>query len=132
MKRKITGKSKVKATFHGGVNDYEVTQAQTDGVRIEDPGQGRPIIIRQLKYAYHPSLKGRPSVEQLLTVDFRKYLNNILWLDSLELIQEPKVVFQQKEFIIFATCQAKRGAIIPREHIDKLRPLQDTLQNKKV
>lgn len=123
MKRKILNQAKVKMDGF----DYDVTQAQTDGVRIEDPGTGRPIIMRHFEYRYLPN-GPKPTKEQLLTPDYIKHLENVLWADSLEMIMPPKVVFYNKGFKIFATCQAKKGNVIPGHATDQLQPLQTKIQ----
>lgn len=130
MKRKILQQTKVKSDLHGGQNDYEVTQAQTDGVKIEDSGSGKPIILRQFEFHFPPGFKGKPKKEEILTESYIKYLENFLWADALEMIMEPKVVFNEKGFKIFATCQARKGHLIPYDKKDQLRPLQDKIQGK--
>lgn len=123
MKRKVLNQAKVKMDGF----DYDVTQAQTDGVRIEDPGTGKPIIMRSFEYRYPPNgLK--PTKEQLLTPAYIQHLENGLWADGLEMILPPKVVFYKKGFRIFATCQEKKGMFIPREVQDQLIPLQTKIQ----
>lgn len=103
---------------------------ETPETRIEDAGQGRPIILRQYTFAYNPNVKKKPTQEEILTPEYVNYLNSLLWIDNLELIQHPKVAFKKKGFIIFATCQAKKGHRIPYDKIDQLKPIQTKLQEE--
>ena len=50
MERKVINQVKVKIDGF----DTDVVQAQTDTVRIEDPGIGRPIILKHFEYRYPP------------------------------------------------------------------------------
>lgn len=123
MQRKILNQAKIK---HEGF-DYDVTQAQTDSFRLEDPATGQPVIMRHFEYRYPPS-GPKPTKEQLLTTDYIRHLENGLWADALEMIMPPKVVFYEKGFRIFATCQAKKGNLIPWDKKDQLLPLQTKIQ----
>lgn len=109
--------------------DWEGHQMATEGERIEDPGMGRPIIVRSFEFNYPPDIKVKPTKEQILTKDYIRHLEILLWTDEMELIQEPKVAFNKKGFHVFATCQAKKGSMIPRSHSDSLRPLQEKLNS---
>lgn len=134
MKRKILQQTKFTEQNAKGapVKDipWEATQAQTDGTRIEDGGTGRPIILRQFEFQYPPGFSGTLTKENILTREYITYLENFLWADALEMIQEPRVVFEEKGFRVFATCQAKKGNLLPYHVKDGLKPLQDILQNK--
>ena len=103
------------------------TEVETEGVKIEDPGMGRPIILRNFEFRYPLTLKRKPSKDQIFTKDYLKYLNNLLWIDEMELIQEPKIVFYKKGFRIFCTCQAKRGSLLP-SYVEGPKPLEKIIQ----
>ena len=103
-------------------------QIEADKAQLNDPGMGKPILLRQFVYAYAPHQKGKPKESDILTPAYMKHLNNILWIDELELIMEPKVVFKKKGFVVFATCQAKKGSLIHSEHLKNMKPIQATLQ----
>lgn len=107
--------------------DYYASSMEAEGQKIEDPGTGRPIIVRRFQFMYGPQHKGVPTKEQVLTPEYIKYLENFLWADNLEMVMHPRVVYEKGGFSVFATCQAKKGNIIPYEHAEKLRPLQETL-----
>ena len=109
---------------------WEGSEVETEQTRIEDSGTGKPIIMRHFDFRYPPALKGRPTKQQILTNDYKRYLNNMLWVDELELIQEPKVAFNERGFRIFAVCQPRKGSLIPGHAQGMVRPVQDYLQNK--
>lgn len=134
MKRKILNQTKFveKNAKNAPVKDisWEATQAQTDGFRIEDGGYGRPIVLRQFEYQYPPGFIGKPLKEEILTEGYIKYLENGLWADNMEMIMEPKVVFSDTGFKVFATCQAKKGNLVPDYAQGMLKPLQNIIQGK--
>ena len=108
---------------------WNASQVRTPETRIEDSGTGRPIVMRHFDFKFNPALQGRPTKEEILTEEYRKHLNNLLWADELELIQEPRVVFSKEGFRIFAVCQAKKGSIIPY-YANKPLPLQEVLAHE--
>lgn len=134
MKRKILNKTTFveKDAKNAPVKDitWEATQAQTDGEQIADWGSGKPTILRRFEFKFPPGFKGKPKKKDILTEGYIKHLENRLWADELEMVVEPKVAFTEGGFSVFATCQAKRGSLIPRYAQDQLIPLQDKLQRK--
>lgn len=103
---------------------------ETDGYRIDEAGTGKPIILRQFKYARNPAMK-KPTKNEILTPAYITYLENGLWADNMEMVIEPKVVIDKKFITVFATCQAKRGNLIESVHRDQLKPLQDKLRDER-
>lgn len=104
---------------------------ETEKFDIQDPGTGKAIILRQFKFAYAPWQKKKPKKKEILTPDYIKHLENILWADNMEMIQFPKVHFDKKGFTVFAACKAKRGNLIPDYAKDDLaRPLHQRLQDE--
>lgn len=102
---------------------------ETERFDVKDPGTGAPVILRQLRFQYMPWQKTKPKMKDILTADYIKHLENILWADNLEMIQLPKVTFHKKGFRIFLTCKAKRGNIIPYHTAEALdKPLHERLQ----
>jgi hypothetical protein len=104
---------------------------ETEGHRIDEPGTGKPIILRRFQYARNPAIKRKPTKEDVLTPGYIKYLENGLWADNMEMIMEPKVVIDKKHITVFATCQAKKGNLIESAHRDQLKPLQDKLAEER-
>lgn len=107
----------------------DVSQIETEGVKIQDAQQGNAILIRQFKFVYSPTVKKKPTKAQILTKDYIKYLENVLWADNLELITEPRVHIHKSGFIVFAPCKPKRGNIFPYEALQTIdKPLEKRLQ----
>lgn len=104
---------------------------ETEGHRIDEPGTGKPIIMRQYKFMFPPGMKRKPKKDELLTPAFIKHMENQLWGDNLEMVTDPKIVINKKGFIIFATCQAKRGNILSYMDRERLKPLQDKLKDER-
>lgn len=102
---------------------------ETERQKLEDPAEGRPVILRQMRHQYLPWVKKQPKKSEILTKDFIKHLENVLWADKLEMIQFPKVTFTKKGFTVWATCQPKKGNLIPEYAADQLtKPLHERLQ----
>lgn len=101
---------------------------ETERQRIEDPATGKPVVLRQMRFQYTPWQKTKPKKSEILTLAYIKHLENLLWADNLEMIQFPKVTFTKKGFTIWATCQAKKGNIIPYHVEGQLsKPLHERL-----
>ena len=109
---------------------YYGATLETEKQRIEDGGTGRPIILRRFQYKYAPTNHSIPTKAEVITEAYIKFLEKTLWADALEMVLEPRLVYEKGGFSVFATCQAKRGNLIPTEHLDKMRPIQDILQGK--
>lgn len=103
--------------------------SETEQTRLEDPGVGRPIILRKFDFAYKPG-RQKPKKSEILTPGYITFLENILWVDNLELIQDPKVAYNKTGFSVLATCQAKKGHIIPYDKIEQLKPIHTKLQEE--
>lgn len=105
---------------------------ETEKHDIKDPAEGKPVILRQMRFQYAPWQKTKPKVKDILTDEYIKHLENCLWADNLEMIQLPKVTFHKKGFRIFLTCMAKRGNRIPDYARDALaKPLHERLLPEK-
>lgn len=77
---------------------------------LEDKGKGKPIILRKFDYVIQPGIQ-LPSKEEIAEM-YKKFIDTFLWKDSLVRIDNLKVVIEKDKFTIFATCQAKQGAVI--------------------
>lgn len=131
IKRKILKQAKLTSDIHGVASDYDVSKAQTEGFKLEDTVSGKPIILRRIEFVYPPGRLGRPTKDQIFTEAYLKNLNDLLMMDGMELIQEPRIVYNKKGFDIFCTCQVKRGNIIPRDLQDQFnKPIQEKLQDE--
>jgi hypothetical protein len=92
--------------------------------QIEDKGQGKPIFLRQFDFAIKPGVE-LPNKEEIAEA-YKKFIDGFLWKDGLRRIQELKVVIEKDKFKIFATCQAKTGAVI----LEKPLTIQDYASSK--
>lgn len=115
----ITGEAQAieKSAIDSPVTDikWDVKQAEvhSDIAFSDDKGDGRPIILRQFDYVLQPGIQ-KPTAEDILTEGYLKFLEaQLYFVDELDLVQKPKVVINDKGFKIFATCQARKGSIIP-------------------
>ncbi len=88
---------------------------QTDTNLIHDTGKGEPIVIRMFEFKFPPTLKDLPTKEQILTPEYLKHMQTLLWADSLRLVTEPRVVIDKEGCKIFAPCQARTGSSFSEE-----------------
>ena len=94
-------------------------EMETPGSILQDTGKGKPIILRCFDFAIKPGVE-LPSENEILSV-YSKYVDTFLWKDSLTRIQDLKLVIEKDKFKIFATCQAKTGAVL----LEKPLKIQD-------
>lgn len=90
------------------------SENQTEENLMHDPGQGEGIVIRHWEYQRDPS-KEKPTKDQILTPEYIKQLQMLLWADSLKLVMEPRVEVTEDKILIFAPCQARAGATFSEE-----------------
>lgn len=88
---------------------------QTDEKLMHDGGTGEPIVIRLFEFKFLPTLEILPTKEQILTPEYIKHMQTLLWADSLRLVMEPRVVIEKEGCKIFAPCQARAGATFMEE-----------------
>ena len=91
---------------------------------LQDLGKGKPIILRQFDFAIQPGVS-LPSKDEI-SESYRKFIDGFLWKDGLRRIRNLHVVIDKKHFKIFATCQAKTGAVL----LDKPLTIQDYASSK--
>lgn len=77
---------------------------------MHDTGTGEAVTIRLFEFKLNPALKDKPTKEQILTPEYIKHLQALLWGDSLRLVMEPRVEITEDKILIFAPCQARAGA----------------------
>ena len=100
-----------------GVDGYEYgANLHTDGVRIEDPQEGKTVSIRVFEFKMNPDPKVNfPTDNQVLFNAHAKQIATILWGDGLVPLEEvpPRVIIKRKEhkYQIFVPCEAKRGVL---------------------
>lgn len=102
---------------------WEAEQGLVTSDPLRDEGEGKAIIVRSFEFRFPPGMKGLPTKEQILTNEYIKYLEVRLWADEIEMIAEPRVTINNTGFFVFATCQVKKGSILP--YHAKTKRLQD-------
>ncbi len=83
---------------------------QTDENLMHDTGKGEPIVIRHFEFKLNPELKEQPTKEQILTPEYIKHLQTLLWADSLRMVLEPTVKIEKDTMHVAVPCQARTGA----------------------
>jgi len=94
---------------------------KTTETSMHDQGTGKPVVIRLFEFKFPPTLETLPSKEQILTPEYIRQLQTLLWADSLRLVMEPRVVIDKEGCKIFAPCEARAGA----NFIDEPKTLQE-------
>lgn len=89
-------------------------QDQTDDNLMQDTGKGEPIVIRNFEFRLDPT-KNKPTKEQILTPEYIKHLQTLLWADSLRMVMDPTVRIEKESIYIAVACQARSGAVLPEE-----------------
>lgn len=99
---------------------------ETDGVRIEDAGVGRQVLIRVFDFTMNPAMKDFD--KQTIFNNHAKQLSTILWSDGLRPIESepPRVILDKKKcmYQIFVACEGRLG----QTFIDKPRNLSEELK----
>lgn len=98
-----------------GEHKWYAHEDATEAKLMHDQGKGEPIVIRNFEFALNPELKEQPTKEQILTPEYIKHLQTLLWADSLRLVQEPSVQITKDKIYIAAACQARTGASFTEE-----------------
>lgn len=98
-------------------------QDRTEDKNMHDTGKGEPVVIRLFEFKLNPAIKELPTAEQILTPEYIRHLQNLLWGDALRLVMEPKVIIDKESIKIFAPCQARAG----QSFLDEPKLLQEWL-----
>lgn len=98
-----------KETKYDYVGDF-----QTEGAPLIDPGQGKSVMIRKLKFNIDPTkIKFVPKNKQQLFNDHAKFIERLLWGDGLIRLEgvNPRVIINKKRLFyeILVPCEARRG-----------------------
>ncbi len=94
-----------------GEHKWYGREEQTESNLLHDKGVGEPIVIRNFEFARTPG-SDKPTKEQILTAEYVKHLQTLLWADSLRMVLEPRVNITDDKIIISVPCQARTGATI--------------------
>ena len=92
--------------------------------QVLDKGEGKPIILRQFDFSIPVGVQ-LPEKKEIAST-YQNFIDGFLWKDGLRRIDDLRVVLQKDKFLIFATCQAKTGAVL----LDKPLTIQDYASSK--
>lgn len=106
------------------IEQWYGSEITTPTVELQDVGKGKPIILRKFDFAKNPSVN-LPTKEEIVQT-YQKFIDTFLWKDSLTRIADLKVIIEKDKFTIFATCQAKTGAVL----LEKPLTIQDYASSK--
>lgn len=93
-----------------GAHKWYGNNEETDKSLMNDKGTGEPIVIRHFEFNLNPELKTPPTKDQILTPEYVKHLQILLWADSLRMVLEPRVEITKEKILVFVPCQARTGA----------------------
>jgi len=92
-----------------GEHKWYGKEDRTDDKLMHDKGNGEPVVIRLFEFKFRPDLERLPTKEELLTPEYIKQLNTLLWADALRMVLEPRVEIKKEGCKIFVPCQATTG-----------------------
>ena len=106
-------------------NKWTGQEVETKSDPLHDPGSGSKVIVRQFEYSWNPTLKDKPSKQEVFNLHARE-IRNFLWRDGLRIIESvpPKIMYGEAGYRIFITCEGQ-GAVL-----ESARNLNELLQVK--
>lgn len=105
---------------------WNANQVETVPVRVNDPGQGHPVILRTFEYSINPNLPKEIKITKQKIFESHQFqISAALWADGLEPlfgIKPPKVQISKKlkNYRIFVLCKPRAGQVVA----DKIHVLQ--------
>lgn len=97
-----------------GAHKWYGSEDRTDTHLLHDENKGDAIVIRNFEFTLKPGIE-KPTREQILTPEYIKHLQTLLWADSLKLVLEPRVQITKEKILVSVPCQARTGATIMEE-----------------
>ena len=101
---------------------------------LVDAGTGKKVIIRKFEFEWDKKIKLQDKMnaqydKQAFFNSHAKYIKDFLWKDGLSVLenQDPKMIFNEKGYIIAIACEARFGVSI----FEKGMALQDIFKKKK-
>lgn len=92
-----------------GQHKWYGKEDQTDEKLMHDIGKGEQVVIRLFEFELKPGLEKNPTEDEILTPEYMKHLQTLLWGDALRLVMKPRVNIKDGKLRIFAPCQATTG-----------------------
>lgn len=97
----------------GITSDWHGSEVETQGEALFDGGTGGAIILRCFDFKFPPGITQIPTKDQILTPQYLKTLQTILYYDhDMEMCDEARVVIAKDGFKIFIPCTARKGSQI--------------------
>lgn len=112
-----------------GQDTYTAQEITTESVKIVDPGQGAPVVLRHFFFAAKPA-PIKPTKQQLVT-EFKHLIQTQLWSDGLVPIESARVevhtrgfirktskalyakmLQENSDFVIIVMCEPKKGMLL--------------------
>lgn len=93
-----------------GEHKWYGKEDETDQATFQDTGKGDPVVIRLFEFKFPATLEILPTKDEILTSEYLKHLQTLLWADSLRMVLEPRVSITKEGCQIFVPCQARTGA----------------------
>ncbi len=111
--------------------DWYGQQLVSDDVPLIDPGEGRPIILKDFRFIMQPNIL--IPTNQMLFNSHWPYIKNILWAEGLEANEDhpPRVVVGRLAYHIFIVCEVRGGKARAGRMKDKAKNISEILTNKK-
>lgn len=92
-----------------GEHKWYGREDRTEDSLMHDKGKGESVVIRLFEFKFRPDLETLPTKEQILTPEYIKQLNTLLWADGLRIVLEPRLEIKKEGCKIFVPCQPTIG-----------------------
>ncbi len=108
--------------------DWYGQQLVSNEVPLIDPGEGKPIILRDFRFRMVPNFL--IPTPQMLFNNHWPYIKDRLWADGLEANEDypPRVVIGKFAYRIFILCEVKGGKARESRMKDKAQNINDVLK----
>ncbi len=110
--------------------DWYAQQLVSKDVPLIDVGEGRPIIIRDFRFAMRANLV--VPTNQMLFNSHWAYIKQSLWADGLQANEDypPRVVVGKLAYRIFIVCEVRGGQVRSGKMKDKAKKINQILDKK--
>lgn len=112
-------------------NDWYGQSIETEGVPMISDGTGRPLILREFRFAMRPPPPGVPHpTPQLLFNNHWEHLRTVIRFDGLTANTDipPRVVIGKKAYKIFILCEPSIRRGIRETVIERPKTLQEVFK----
>lgn len=111
--------------------DWYGQQLVSDQVPVIDPGEGRPIILKDYRFVMMPN--ALIPTNQMLFNSHWPYIKQDLWANGLEANEDhpPRVVVGRLAYHIFIVCELTGGKFRKDKAKDKAKNISEVLTKPK-